>query len=208
MVLNANKTKEMVIHFGRTGVDITPVLINNTVVEQVTSFKLLGCIINNRLSWNGHVDSIYSKASQKLYFLCLLRRAGVEPQDIVRVFTSTIRAILEYACAAWHTCLTSEQSERLESIQRRAMSIVAPDMSYRQALSTFGLPTLKERREGLARDFFIKIIEKPDHKLHHLLPPERTVKYALRTAKPYHNSHFNTVRTRRTLIPYGIDHWM
>ena len=51
MVLNGDKTKEMAIHFGRTGASIAPVLIDNTVVEQVTSFKLLGCTVNNRLSW-------------------------------------------------------------------------------------------------------------------------------------------------------------
>ena len=50
MVLNGDKAEEMVIYFGRTGVGIAPVLIDNTVVEQVTSFKLLGCMINNQPS--------------------------------------------------------------------------------------------------------------------------------------------------------------
>ena len=48
------------------------------------------------------------------------------------------------------------------------MCTVAPDLSYRQALANFGLPALKERRERLARDFFIKIVKTPDHKLRHL----------------------------------------
>ena len=199
MVLNGDKTKEMVIHFGRTGADTAPVLIDNTVVEQVTSFKLLGCTVNNQLSWQDHVDCIYAKASRGLYFLCLLRRTGVKPHDIVRVFTSAGRSILEYACASWHTCLTGQQSEKIESIQRRAMCIVAPDLSYRQALANFGLPTLKERRERLARDFFIKIVRNPDHKLRHLLPHEKTIKYGLRTAKPDQNPTYNTVRTKKTL---------
>ena len=140
MVLNGDKTKEMAIHFGRTGAGIGPVLIDKTVVEQVTSFKLLGCTVNNQLSWQDHVDYIYAKASRGLYFLCLLRRAGVKSHDIVRVFTSAVRSILEHACATWHTCLTGQQSEKLESIQRRAMCFVAPDLSYRQAPATLACP--------------------------------------------------------------------
>ena len=83
MVLNGDKTKKMAIHFGHTGAGIAPVLINDTVMEQVTSFKLLGCTINNQLSWQDHVDYIYTKASQGLYFLCLLRRVGVKSHNIV-----------------------------------------------------------------------------------------------------------------------------
>ena len=134
---------------------------------------------------------------------------GLSHTSIVRVFTSAVRSTLEYACATWHTCLTGQQSEKIESIQRRAMCIVAPDLSYRQALANFGLPTLKERRERLARDFFIKIVRNPDHKLRHLLPHERTIKYGLRTAKPDQNPTYNTAGTKRTLIPYGIiAHWI
>ena len=89
------------------------------------------------------------------------------------------------------------------------MCIVAPDLSYRQALANFGLPTLKERRERLARDFFIKIVRNPDLKLRHLLPHEKTIKYGLLTAKPYQNPTNNTARTKKTLIPYGIiAHWI
>ena len=88
------------------------------------------------------------------------------------------------------------------------MCIVAPDLSYKQALAKFGLPTLKERRERLARDCFIKIVRNPDHKLRHVLPHERTMKYGLRTAKPYQNPKYNTARTKKTLIPCGIAYWI
>ena len=87
------------------------------------------------------------------------------------------------------------------------MCIVAPDLSYRQALANFGLPTLKERRERLARDFFIKIVRNPDHKLRHLLPHERTIKYGLRTAKLYQNVNptYNIqAELRRPLFPMGL----
>ena len=85
------------------------------------------------------------------------------------------------------------------------MCIVAPGLSYRQALASFDLNTLKERRERLARDFFINIVRNPDHKLRHLLPHERTIKYGLRTAKPDQNPTYNTQpELRRPLFPMGL----
>ena len=81
---------------------------------------------------------------------------------------------------------------------------VAPDLSYRQALATFGLPTLKERKERLARDFFVKTVRNPEHKLRHLLPHERTIKYGLPTAKLYQNRITIQPELRRPLFPRGL----
>ena len=47
----------------------------------------------------------------------------VNSNDTVQVFMSAVRSILEHACVAWHTCLTAEQSEKLQSIQRWAMAL-------------------------------------------------------------------------------------
>ena len=42
---------------------------------------------------------------------------------MLRVFTAVVRSLTEYACQAWHTTLTEEQSDKLESIQQRALKI-------------------------------------------------------------------------------------
>ena len=100
MQLNGDKTKEMIITFRRTCKNSAtpPVLIGDKEVERVTTFKLLGCIISSQLTWSAHVDYLISKGSQRLYFLCLLRRASVGPDEILCVYVSTIRSLLEYAC--------------------------------------------------------------------------------------------------------------
>ena len=58
------------------------------------------------------------------------------------------------ACPAWHTALPGTLTEKLESVQRRALSIAYPDSSYREALQLSGLPTLHDRSEKLSRCFF------------------------------------------------------
>ena len=70
-----------------------PLYIGNQIVERISSNKLLGVIINENLKWNCHVDYITAKVSKKLYVLRLLKRAGVQEQDLVKVFRGRVRQI-------------------------------------------------------------------------------------------------------------------
>ena len=67
---------------------------------------------------------MYSKASSRLYYMKLLKRSGVCIDDMLHFFTTVIRSLLEYACPVWHNSLTKEQSDRIESIQKRALKII------------------------------------------------------------------------------------
>ena len=79
-----------------------PLYIANQIVRRISSYKLLGVIINKRyLKWNYHVDYITAKASKKLYVLRLLKRAGAQEQEMLKVFRSSVRPILEYAVKVW-----------------------------------------------------------------------------------------------------------
>jgi hypothetical protein len=206
MRANCEKTKELVVDFGRSQSTIPRISVQGTEIERVESTKLLGVIITSKLTWGEHVDAIHSKASQRLYFLTLLKRAGMPAASMLKVYTAVVRPITEYACPVWHVGLTDEQSEKLESIQRRALNIIYPDMSYRAALSQAGLPRLHQRRENLSRDFFIGIL-KPGHRLHHLLPEKRDSGYNLRTKNRHPLLKTRTDRYKHTLVPYGLLHW-
>ena len=135
MTINAEKTKEMMISFSNKPVAPPPVTINNTAIERTETFELLGVVLSNKLDWSDHCEYLHTKGSQRLYLVVLLRRAGVPDHDILRIYTSMIRSVLEYAAPVWHTSLSQEQSERLESVQKRALRVVYPDLSYRRALS-------------------------------------------------------------------------
>ena len=116
MTINAEKTKEMMISFANKPVAPPPVIVNNTAIERTETVKLLGVVLSNKLDWSDHCAYLHTKGSQRLYLLVLLRRAGVSDHDILRIYTSMIRLVLEYAAPVWHTSLSQEQSERLESV--------------------------------------------------------------------------------------------
>ena len=193
MALNYDKTKELRICFKKSNPDIALLTIDGRPIQQVNSTRLLGvtlsevnctCLLGVTLSedlrWKSHIDEITTKASQRLYFIILLKRAGIDPHHLINIYTSIVRSVLEYACQVWHTSLTKKQTKQIEYIQRRAMRFIFQDKSYTEAITAANLPTLSDRREKLCRTLFISM-QQSTHKLHHLLPPSGKLRTQLET---------------------------
>ena len=78
---------------------------------------------------------------------------------------------MEYASPVWHNSLTEEDSNLIESIQKRALKLVYPHLSYDEALDQTNLPSLKDRRRLLCEKLFEEIQDE-EHRLNHVLPTE------------------------------------
>ena len=68
-------------------------------------------------------------------------------------YYSVIRSVLEFSCQLFHRSLPKYLSDDIERIQRRAMRIIFPNLSYCEALNKAGIPTLSERRESLSLNY-------------------------------------------------------
>ena len=99
MCLNPKKCKEFRLNFLQYLLSLPPMLnLGGESVEVVQKYKLLGVYISSDLSWNFHIDYIVKKANKRLYALRALRKAGVTKVDLVSIYCSLIRSVLEY-CA-------------------------------------------------------------------------------------------------------------
>ena len=108
--------------------------LDNNTVECVTTYKLLGIIISTDLKWNEHIDYISKKASKRLYSLRILKKVDVGREGILKVYVTTIIPIyLEYGVQVWKD-IPEFLSNKLESIQKRALYIIYPCHSYLDAL--------------------------------------------------------------------------
>ena len=136
MQLNAAKCKELVIDK------------NLTVVQNA---KILGLTISNNLTWNTRIGEIITKANKRMYFLVLLRKAGVPSSDIVNFYCTCVRPLLEYCAPMFHHAIPGYLREDLERIQKRALNVISPGHSYCDNLARFGLKTLRSRRETLCQ---------------------------------------------------------
>ena len=84
-------------------------------------------------------------------------KAGVPTRDIVYIYCSVIRSVLEYACPVWHPGLTSKLSKDIECVQKRCLRIIFPQLSYSEALDKSGLNRLDTRREEITKQIFRQI---------------------------------------------------
>ena len=209
MLLNTTKTKEMIVYFGKrfSDTDIPALIINDQQIERVNVFKLLGVVFCSNLNWQHHIDYILKKAAKRYFVIYQLNRARVKPDDIIIVYCSLIRSILEYACPVWHSGLTVAQSNDLENVQKRCLHIIYPELSYSDALVVTGLERLDKRREAIVRKTFCTI-KQPDNALHDVLdrylrPPSTRV---LRlTPYEYRVPAAKTNRYLHSFFPYCIN---
>ena len=203
MVVNESKTKEMLIYFGSSDKDLVPpILVNDLAIGRVTTFKLLGVIISSDLSWEEHVHYILGKAAKRMYCINYLVRAGISDKDIIIVYTSIIRSILEYACPVWHPGLTAKQTKDIERVQKRCLKLIYPTLSYSEALLLSGLEELGIRRERITKELFDEI-KHENHVLHSLLPKRNPESLRTRNPYPYIIATKHT-RFGRAFIPYYI----
>ena len=201
MRLNPTKCKEMHINFLRnSNCLINPIIIGGNVIKRANTYKILGVIMDNDLKWNCHVDYIIKKACKKLYSLRVLRRARVSQPNILRIYLSTVRPVLEYAVPVWQD-IPAYLSEAIERVQKRALNIIYPEAeSYAHALQLGKLDRLDDRRVLLCYKYMAKM-KSPSHPLHHLLPSPLldAPNYTLRqkTQKYYLFRNMQVCRTKR-----------
>ena len=82
LVLNVDKTKEVILDFRRGHHTLEPLVIKGTVVEQAESFKFLGLHVSKHLGWKENTVATVKKAQQRLYFIRMLKKAGLGPQPL------------------------------------------------------------------------------------------------------------------------------
>ena len=208
MNINWSKTKEMII--GPLSKQSIPQLdVSGNIIQRVNVFKLLGVSIDNNLKWDSHINSICSKASSRLHFLKLIKRYLLSNDDLLHFYVCFIRPVLEYACPAWHSSLTVEQSKRIEHIQRRALIIIfGYKLNYSELCVSLNLATLSDRRETLCKLFFSSMLNESNC-LHYLLPAPRASDLVskFRVAYQYAPQAAKTERYKKSFLPFALQHY-
>ena len=207
MRINAKKTTEMLIHFGKKlkKETVSPLEINGEQIQRVQSFKLLGVILSSDLSWGQHVSYMLNKISKRYYLIFELARIRIPSHEIILIYCAIIRSVLEYACAVWHSGLTATQSHDIERVQMRCLRIIFPELSYADALLISGLDRLSVRRERIVRETF-NDIELPNHALHELLPVrlDHNFNFNIRNRYPYLLPAARTNGYSNSFMPYCL----
>ena len=88
---------------------------------QIRGIILMGRL-GNTLSWNEHINNVFSKANKTLGFL--RRNLKISSREIKETaYKTLVRPIMEYAATVWDP-LTQANIDSMEAIQRRAAHFV------------------------------------------------------------------------------------
>ena len=201
MQLNEKKSNYMLISRSHTDVS-TRIKLNDQTLERIHATKLLGVWITDTLDWELNTRELCKKAYVRITLLTRLKYAGAEIPDLVRIYTTFIRCLLEYCCVVWHSSLTLAQSESIERVQKTSLRIILGNEyeNYQQALEHCCLEKLKSRRETLCLRFGKKCVKSAKHQ--HLFPLNPPVEVNLRRRELYQVNRTRTERYRSSTLPY------
>ena len=204
MLPKPSKCHVLHVNFLQNPVQLPQLSLDGEDLQVVDHMKLLGVEIQNNLGWDIQVKNMISRASKRLFILYVLRKYGAPAEDLLAVFQTYIRPILEYACAVWHSALTKHQTHQIERIQKRICKIILAEeyQSYEAALQHLKITSLEDRRKDMVLKFGQQVLSSERHR--HLLPDQRSRAYNLRRSNTFPEPLCKTNRLQNSTIPYVI----
>jgi len=90
-------------------------------IEGVSSFRVLGVILNDKLTATGHVDNLLSASiyTGVMYALRVLRSHGIPPASLHDVFRATVVSTITYCSPTWSGMCSAADRARLDSFLNR-----------------------------------------------------------------------------------------
>ncbi|KAJ8735608.1 hypothetical protein PYW07_007228 [Mythimna separata] len=132
--LSVNPSKTTIVPFTRKRKldKLVTLTVKGTVVPLSSDVKYLGVTIDQRLTWNTHINNVIQKAKIALGICCRLAgtKWGLNPRIALWLYTAIVRPIITYACVVWWRKTTQVTViSKLDGLQRLACLISTGAMS-------------------------------------------------------------------------------
>ena len=141
-LLNLSIPKCYVMSVGNTNPNY---ILDNVPLAASTCVRDLGMWIDDKLKFHEHTSVTIAKANR---ILALMKRSfNINMNIFLRLYTTLVRPILEYANIAWGPTFITDQKS-LEKVQRRATKMLPElyNLTYAERLHLLKLPSLYYRR--------------------------------------------------------------
>ncbi len=210
--LNATKCKFMLITKRRShSIHPPPLILDNSVLQRVYSYKYLGLTFSADLSWRPHISAV-SKKSKRLVGLVYRRfSAHASSEALVMLYKSFVRPHLEYASAAWCPYHRGE-IQLLESVQKFALKVCLKawdhSMSYNDMLESSGVCSLEHRRMVGRVSHLFKILNNLTHfPTNDIQPKDTTYKTRQQNSHSLKPIICRTLAYKNSFVPATVELW-
>uniref|UniRef100_A0AAX7TII9 Biogenesis of lysosome-related organelles complex 1 subunit 1 n=1 Tax=Astatotilapia calliptera TaxID=8154 RepID=A0AAX7TII9_ASTCA len=177
----ALKTVEIIVDFRKHKAPLPPIILTDTPITSVDSFRFLGTTITQDLKWEPTITSVIKKAQQRMYFLRQLKKFNLPTRTMMQFYTAIIESILTSSITVWYTGATIRDKQRLQRVVRSAEKVIGCRLPSLQDLYTSR--TLR-RAARISAD-----PSHPGHSLFDLLPSGRRLR-SIRTRTSRHKNSF------------------
>ena len=123
---HAAKT-QLVLFDGSKNTGAIDVKMDGSILEEKTSFKMLGLTFSSKLDWGSYIVLITKTASKKIGAL-IHSMKFLSPEVALYLYKSTIRPCIEYCCHVWAGA-PSCYLELLDKIQKQICRTVGPSLA-------------------------------------------------------------------------------
>ena len=192
MLVNPSKTRGMLISRSRTVEPLFPdLVIDGSVVELVSELKILGVILDSKLTFEKQVRAIAATASMRVDNLRKTMSVFRDVAIIAKCFWAFILPVLEYYCSpVWMSAATSQLSllDRVVSqVSRLSGGSVSCDLWHRRKVASLSV--------------FFKIDSLVDHPVRVFFPAQYILRRPTRAALAAHSRSFEMPKSRTVQFP-------
>ena len=124
MKINPNKTQMVCISHGGSSNTAYIKIDDNKRITSDLGLKICGFRFGPTPDVWDQVYSMETKFNQRIWALRNLKRSGFTKVDLKTSYLSLVRPVFDYTSAVYHSLLSSEQSSRLERMQKQAVKII------------------------------------------------------------------------------------
>ena len=99
-------------------------------MEQLDSFKYLGVILDENLSFTEHVTAMQKKSQQRLHGLRKLQTFYVDPLLLLRLYHSIIEPLLTYCSICYYPALSvKNRNRKISHVSAKIIGLPTPKLS-------------------------------------------------------------------------------
>ena len=160
MVVNCKKTNVLCVSDALT---YSPAAFfkdsDDNVIRSGTKMKILGFHMDGRPSCHAHVEALRVRMRERVWVIRHLKHSGFTEAELVTVYKTVIRPVLDYCCVVYHSMLTDAQDQIIERLQSQALkSIFGYDSSYAEVRAKADITTHRARQIELCDKFAQKAV--------------------------------------------------
>ena len=149
LMLNITKTMTMLIRLPSKRPPPLVVSYNDSLIDEVQVFKLLGVFVDQHLKWDHHVNHVATTVSRNVREL-MRRLSWTPPQKSLSCFYYTyVIPSLNYCSLVWRSCRKSnlQRLHRLQNLSARIILKLPKPYSATTAINTLQWRTLEEYQD-------------------------------------------------------------